>query len=363
MRGRPKVYSIELSSSDKESINKILSDANSSKKLKQRALILELANLNTDIKEIIKKTESSKSLCYRVIRKYLSLGLDGALHDLKRIGRPAIFSEDAKIYIRQIACQKPYNLDKNLRESMWSLDSLVNYIHQNCKKAGFPELSTIVKTSIFNILNKTELKLNLDKINQNKRNYKANLFLYKRIEFLLSLKQDYNNGKSYVSIAYDDKPQTSTDNFNCKFIMSNTILSLMLGVDLVTGMVYHKVCLAHSCDDFFSFLDLLESKSTDKSKVNIILDNNRIHAMHETVEYLKTKKIKFNLIFNPKHSYFINLFETFLSKFIRVGLNGITADSKERLVEKIDDFFKNFNSCPFVYRFDNSIDDFKDYLE
>ncbi len=363
MRGRPKVYSINLSSSDKESIKNILSDEKSSYKLKQRALILEFASLNVDIKDIIERTESSKSLCYRVIRKYLSLGLDGALHDLKRIGRPAIFSEDAKIYIRQIACQKPYNLDKSLKESIWSLDSLVNYIHKNCKKAGFPELSTIVKTSIFNILNKTELKLNLEKLNVNKGNYKANLFLYKRIEFLLSLKQDYSQGKSYVSIAYDDKPQTSKSNFNCKFIMSNTILSLMLGVDLVTGIVYHKVCLSHSRDDFFSFLDLLESKSTDKSKVNIILDNNRIHAMHETVEYLKTKKIKFNFIFNPKHSYFINLFETFLSKFIRVGLNGIMADSKEQLVEKIDEFFENLNSCPFVYRFDNLLDDIEDYLE
>ena len=78
---------------------------------------------------IAKSLSTNKQKVYRIINKALSLGVQTALHDARRSGKPRIISDSARSYIIRIACTKPVELGKSYE--MWTNRSLTEYIKEN----------------------------------------------------------------------------------------------------------------------------------------------------------------------------------------------------------------------------------------
>ena len=78
-------------------------------------------------------------------------------------------------------------------------------------------------------------------------------------------------------------------------------LSLLAGIDLISGKIYYKIFERPKSCDFIEYLKGLESIFQEE-EIIIILDNHTIHTSRETQKYLETVPEKFKFVFTPKHA-------------------------------------------------------------
>jgi transposase len=134
-------------------------------------------------------------------------------------------------------------------------------------------------------------------------------------------------------------------------------VSLLAGMDLMTGEIVPLVRGSHKSADFVAFLTLLDEKYGKDKKIKIILDNHSAHTSMETRKYLQEHPGRFEFIFTPKHGSWLNMIESFFGKFARVCLKGIRVKTKEELIQRIYQYMDEVNAQPVVYRWKYKMDD------
>ncbi|MGV3123146.1 IS630 family transposase, partial [Staphylococcus chromogenes] len=78
-------------------------------------------------------------------------------------------------------------------------------------------------------------------------------------------------------------------------------LSLLAGLDLVTGEAIPLVRETHKSSDFIEFLKILDGKYPKGDKIRLVLDNHSAHTSKETRAFLATIPGRFEFVFTPKH--------------------------------------------------------------
>ena len=134
-------------------------------------------------------------------------------------------------------------------------------------------------------------------------------------------------------------------------------LSLLAGIDLLTGEAIPLVSESHKSSDFIEFLKLLDSKYPQDEIIRLILDNHSVHTSKETREFLGTIPGRFEFVFTPKHASWLNMIEGFFGKMTRQMLRGIRVSSKAELEERIYRYFIEVNETPIVFRWKYKMND------
>ena len=89
-------------------------------------------------------------------------------------------------------------------------------------------------------------------------------------------------------------------------------LSLLAGIDLVTGVVHASVEERHRSREFIEFLKRLDAAYAPATAIKIILDNHSAHISKETRAWLAEQpEGRFTFVFTPKHGSWLNLVEGF----------------------------------------------------
>ena len=127
-------------------------------------------------------------------------------------------------------------------------------------------------------------------------------------------------------------------------------LTLMAGLDLLTGRVHRAVLPRHRSREFVAFLKQLDRAYPPGTKLRVVLDNHSAHVSKETRAYLATVANRFEFIFTPTHGSWLNLVESFFSKLTRTLLRGIRGQSKAELKQRIEAYLDRLNEDPVVYR-------------
>ena len=95
-------------------------------------------------------------------------------------------------------------------------------------------------------------------------------------------------------------------------------LSLLAGIDLLTGKVHALVRERHRSREFIEFLKLLDAAYPASTAIKLILDNHAAHSSRDTRAWGATRPpSRFDFTFTPKHGSWLNLIEGFFSKFAR----------------------------------------------
>ena len=135
-------------------------------------------------------------------------------------------------------------------------------------------------------------------------------------------------------------------------------LSLLAGIDLLTGEAIPLVSETHKSSDFIEFLKILDKKYPSQDTIRIILDNHSAHTSKETRRFLDTMpKGRFKFVFTPKHGSWLNMIESFFSKMTRQMLRGIRVNTKQELEERIYKYFDEVNREPVVYHWKYKMDE------
>jgi transposase len=103
-------------------------------------------------------------------------------------------------------------------------------------------------------------------------------------------------------------------------------LTLMAGIDLLTGHVHALVKERHRSREFIEFLQLLDAAYP---AIEVVLDNHSAHVSRETTSWPTAQPIgRFAFTFTPTHGSWLNLIEGFFSKLARSVLRHIRVTSK-----------------------------------
>jgi transposase len=101
-------------------------------------------------------------------------------------------------------------------------------------------------------------------------------------------------------------------------------LSLLAGIDLLTGVVHASVEERHRSREFVAFLQKLDAAYPTSTAIKIIVDNHSAHVSKETKAWLATQpEGRFTFVLTPKHGSWLNLVEGFFSKTARSMLRHI----------------------------------------
>ncbi len=113
-------------------------------------------------------------------------------------------------------------------------------------------------------------------------------------------------------------------------------LSLLAGIDLLTGMAILVVSETHKSSDFITLKKKLDEIYSKGDIIRIVCDNHSTHKSKETRSYLSTlPEGRFVFVFTPKYGSGLNLIESFFSKMTKQMLKGIGVQSKQELEERI----------------------------
>lgn len=374
---------LPLSDEDKKYLKSLSKTRTIQAQVVDRARILLYKADGVSFDDIAARLNISKRTVRLCISKFNTGGLDAALFDAKRSGRPAEVSDDAKAWIINLACQRPADLGYS--QELWTLAKLHKHIQQHAQQAGFPRLTTITKAYVQKLLQDNQIKPFKIKYYCEKRDpdFESKmhevLVVYKQVEMQFDengniiVPDDY---KLTITVSYDEKPgiqaivNTSKDlrptgdngevyrDYEYKRLGT---VSLLAGIDLLTGEAIPLVRDTHKSSDFIDFLKILDKKYPSQDTIRIILDNHSAHTSKETKRFLATMpKDRFAFVFTPKHGSWLNMIEGFFGKMTKQMLRGIRVNSKQELVDRIYQYFDEINKEPVVYHWKYKMDDIEE---
>lgn len=312
------------------------------------------------------------------LRKYLGFGLEAALGELPRSGKPRQVSDEAITWIQNLACQKPKDL--GYAQELWTYKLLTEHVRRKAPAAGYGELARLSRSKLHKVLGQGELKPHKVRYYVTRRDPEfdqkmaAVLHVYKEVEILnQGLVTGAVREPATVTVSYDEKPGiqalgvTTPDRPPVPGLHASHIrdyeykrlgtVSLLAGLDLHSGKVTEIVNNTHKSSDFIEFLSKLDASYPAAQTLRLILDNHSAHISRETQRYLATRPQRFQFIFIPKHGSWLNLVENLFSKMTRTMLREIRVSTKQELIDRIHLYFEEVNATPVIFRWKYKMDE------
>ena len=133
-------------------------------------------------------------------------------------------------------------------------------------------------------------------------------------------------------------------------------MTLLAGLDLLTGHVHRLMVDRHRSREFILFLNLIDGFYPAAATVRVILDNHSAHISKETRAYLATRPNRFEFVFTPTHGSWLNLVESFFGKLAKTILRHLRVASKAELKTRVEQYIDELNEAPVVFRWKYRLD-------
>ncbi|MBM4073986.1 MAG: IS630 family transposase, partial [Planctomycetes bacterium] len=302
----------------------------------------------------------------RCIERALEQGAMLALEDSPRPGREPVITVEARAWLVDVACRKAK--DFGYPHEVWTTRLLAEHARRHGASAGHACLSELAQGTVCKILDAEDVKPHKVRYFLERRDpeFAAKmaevLCVYRQVKLLK--KKPLTDAVAIVS--YDEKPGvqaigTTTPDLPPQPGMHPTIgrdheykrhgtVSLLAGIDLLSGQVHALAKDRHRSREFVEFLTLLDTAYPAHTAIKLILDNHSAHISKETRTWLAEQRPgRFEFVFTPKHGSWLNLVEGFFSKLARSVLRHIRVASKQELKDRLMAAIDHFNQHPVVH--------------
>jgi transposase len=307
----------------------------------------------------------------RCVERALAYGALAALDDRPRPGKEPTITPEAKAWLVSLACDKAK--DHGYPHELWTTRLLARHAREHGPAAGHTCLANLVQGTVCKILGREQIKPHKVRYYLENRDAEFEqkmaevLCVYREVEVLKkAFARSKRRGKPVAIVSYDEKPgiqaiATTTPDLppepgvhaalarDHEYKRHGT-LSLLAGIDLLTGRVHALVKDRHRSREFIEFLKLLDAAYPRGTTIKLILDNHSAHISRETTAWLDARPVgRFELTFTPKHGSWLNLIEGFFSKFARSVLRHIRVTSKHELKARIMAGIDDVNRHPVLH--------------
>jgi transposase len=315
----------------------------------------------------------------RCVERAVVEGPMAALDDRPHPGKEPVITIEAKAWLTSLACRKAKEL--GYPHELWTTRLLARHAREHGPAEGHPCLAKLAQGTVCKILDQEEVKPHKVRYYLERRDPQFAekmaevLCVYRKVKLL---KKDAAAAKKKPSdamaiISYDEKPgiqalaTTAPDlppkpGVHATFARDHEYkrhgtVSLLAGIDLLTGKVHALVKDRHRSREFIDFLKLLDATYPTHTAIHLILDNHSAHISRETRAWLADQPAgRFEFTFTPKHGSWLNLVEGFFSKLARSVLRHIRVSSKHELKERLMAAIDFFNQDPVVHTWSYKLD-------
>jgi transposase len=315
----------------------------------------------------------------RCVERALAYGAMAALDDRPRPGKESTITAEAKAWVVDLACHKAKEF--GYPHELWTTRLLARHAREHGPLEGHTCLAKRAQGTLCNILNEQEIKPHKVRYYLERRDpeFKQKmaevLCVYREVKLIketaAATEQEPSDAVAIVS--YDEKPgiqaiaNTAPDlppepgvhatfDRDHEYKRHGTV-SLLAGIDLLTGQVHALVRDRHRSREFIEFLKLLDAAYPAHTAIKLILDNHSAHISKETTAWLADQPVgRFEFTFTPKHGSWLNLVEGFFSKLARSVLRHIRVASKQELKDRIMAAMDEFNRHPVVHTWSYKLD-------
>ena len=311
----------------------------------------------------------------RCLDRAVRFGVMAALDDSPRPGKPPEITDDAKAWLVSLACQKAKDL--GYPHELWTTRLLARHAREHAAAHGHSCLESLVQGTVCKILARHEVKPHKVRYYLERRDEAFGakmadvLCVYRQVAVL---RESETVAANVAIISYDEKPglqaigNTAPDlpprpGSHAAFARDHEYkrhgtLSLLAGIDLLTGKVHACVEDRHRSREFIGFLKKLDTAYPTDTAIKLILDNHSAHISKETKAWLSTQpEGRFSFVFTPKHGSWLNLVEGFFSKMARSMLRHIRVASKAELKARILAYLDDLNRDPVIHTWTYKIGD------
>jgi len=334
----------------------------------ERAQMMLAYAANDSVSAIARRLGTNRPRVERCLDKALELGPLAALEDLPRSGRRRTITPQARAWVTALACQPPTQLGYSYE--LWTLRLLGEHIRSHCEAAGHPSLRGVARGTLSKLLTEGEVQPHRIRYYLERRDPDFDLKMAQVLcvyhEVALLRQEGAPDAPLVAYLSFDEKPgiqalenlapdlppvpgkhpQLARDH---QYRRHGT-MTLLAGIDLLTGEVHGMVADRHRSREFVAFLTLLDNHFPPEAKLRVVLDNHSAHTSKETRGYLATRPNRFEFIFTPKHGSWLNLIEAFFAKMAKTMLRGLRVPSKAELRTRILLYLQEINKAPVVFR-------------
>jgi transposase len=314
----------------------------------------------------------------RCVERAVAEGPIAALDDRPRPGREPRITLEAKAWLVALACRKAK--DVGYPHELWTTRLLASHAREQGPAAGHVCLANLAQGTVCKILAQEEVKPHkvryyLERRDPDFAEKMADvLSVYRKVKVLRKAATAAKKPNDAVAIiSYDEKPgiqaidTTAPDlppvpGVHATFAREHEYkrrgtVSLLAGINLLTGKVHALAKDRHRSREFIEFLKLLDATYPPHTAIHLILDNHSAHISRETRAWLAAQPPKrFKFTFTPKHGSWLNLIEGFFSKLARSVLRHIRVSSKQELKDRLLAAMDFFNRAPVVHTWTYRLD-------
>ena len=318
----------------------------------------------------------------RCVERAVVEGPMAALDDRPHPGKEPTITIEAKAWFVSLACRKAKEL--GYPYELWTTRLLARHAREHGPAEGHACLGQLAQGTVCKILDAQEVKPHKVRYYLERRDpeFKEKmaevLCIYREVKILKQAAAASTTSKTKPSeavtiISYDEKPgiqaiATTAPDLPPEPGLHPTLardheykrhgtVSLLAGIDLITGKVHALVKDRHRSREFIEFLKLLDKAYPTHTAIKLILDNHSAHISKETKAWLADQpQGRFEFTFTPKHGSWLNLVEGFFSKLARSVLRRIRVQSKQELKDRIVAALDDINRHPVVHTWSYKLD-------
>jgi len=226
-----------------------------------------------------------------------------ALDDRPRPGREPSITLEAKAWLVSLACRKAKDL--GYPHELWTTRLLASHAREHGPAEGHACFANLAQGTVCKILDQEEVKPHKVRYYLEQRDpdfaekMAEVLCVYRQVKILkkAAATSEKKPNDAVVIISYDEKPgiqaieTTAPDlppepGVHATFAREHEYkrhgtVSLLAGIDLVTGKVHALVKDRHRSREFIEFLKLLDAAYPAHTAIKLILDNHSAHLKRD----------------------------------------------------------------------------------
>src|ERR1700716_367867 len=285
---------LNLSDEDASWLERLAQSRTESAARVQRAqMVLRYAQGQT-VSAIATAFNTNRPKVERCVSKALELGVRAAMRDLPGRGRRRSILEEDKSWVVDLACQKPKDL--GYAQELWTTRLLAKHIRKHCVEEGHPQLQTLGRGTVSKILSAHAVKPHKIQYYLERRDpeFKSKmievLHVYRDVELWrkAGLRPEVVGGMSLygepgiqaISTTARDLragPGRHTSVGRDHEYKRHGTVSLLAGIELLSGEVLGLVRERHRSAEFIEFLQLADQRYAAGLRIRIVLDNHSAH--------------------------------------------------------------------------------------
>ena len=264
----------------------------------------------------------------RCVERAVVEGPMAALDDRPRPGKAPTITLEAKAWLTSLACRKAKDL--GYPHELWTTRLLARHARDHGPAEGHDCLADLAQGTVCKILDEEEVKPHKVRYYLERRDpdfaekMAEVLCVYRKVKLLKKAAAAAKKPNEAVAvISYDDKPgiqalaTTAPDlppepGVHPAFARDHEYkrhgtVTLLAGIDLLTGKVHALVKDRHRSREFVEFLKLIDATYPAHTAIHLILDNHSAHISRETRAWLAEQPAgRFVFTFTPKHGSWLN---------------------------------------------------------